>query len=73
MTYMTLENLKGDYKEGFRCIHTEILNDCYTMHLKNFDTEKIKVLKTSNLYEISEIKSYLDCLEQVKAGAGHDC
>ena len=73
MTYMTLESLKDDYKDGFRCIHTEILNDSYTMHLKNFSTEKIKMLSTSNLYEISEIKNYLDGLEQVQIKTGHDC
>lgn len=73
MTYIILEKLKEKYKDGYRCIHTEIVNDSYTMQLKNFNTEKIKTLETSNLYEISEIKSYLNCLDQVKATSGHDC
>ncbi len=73
MTSVTLENLKNDYKEGFRCIHAEILNDSYIMQLKNFSTEKIKMLSTANPYEISKIKSYLECLEQVKGETGHDC
>lgn len=73
MTYMILEDLKNDYKDGFRCIHSEILNDSYIMQLKNFSTEKIKMLSTANPYEISKIKSYLECLEQVKGETGHDC
>ena len=73
MTHITLENLKEDYKDGFRCIHAEILNDSYTIHLKNFTTEKIKMLSTSNLYEISKIKSYLDSMDEVKETSGHDC
>ena len=73
MTYPALENLKNDYKEGFRCIHSEILNDSYIMQLKNFDTEKIKMITTANLYEISKIKSYLECLEQTKGSARDKC
>lgn len=73
MTYVALEDLKNDYKEGFRCIHTEISNDSYVMQLKNFSTEKIKLITTANPYEISKIKSYLECLEQVKGITGHDC
>lgn len=73
MTGVTLENLKNDYNNGFRCIHAEILNDAYVMQLKNFSTEKIKMLKTANPYEISQIKRYLECLEAVKGKTGHDC
>ncbi len=73
MTYTALESLKNDYKDGFRCIHSEILNDSYIMQLKNFDTEKIKMISTANPYEISKIKSYLDCIEQVKGNSKHDC
>ncbi|HHX63189.1 MAG TPA: hypothetical protein GX707_21125 [Epulopiscium sp.] len=73
MTSIILEDLKNDYKEGFRCIHSEILNDTYIMQLKNFSTEKIKMLSTANPYEISKIKNYLECLEQVKGITGHDC
>ncbi|NLI89222.1 MAG: hypothetical protein GX366_02255 [Epulopiscium sp.] len=73
MTYLVLEDLKKDYKDGFRCIHAEILNDSYIMQLKNFETEKIKMLSTANPYEISEIKNYLDCLERSKGETGYDC
>lgn len=73
MNYTTLNDLKDDYKDGFRCIHAEVLNDSYTLHLKNFSTEKIKMLSTSNLYEISQIKNYLDSLESVTANTGYDC
>lgn len=73
MTCITLENLKNDYKDGFRCIHAEILNDSYIMQLKNFDNEQIKMLTTANPYEISRIKSYLDCLEQVQGAQGDKC
>lgn len=73
MTCQVYEHLKKDYKEGFRCIHTEILNDSYIMQLKNFDTEKIKMLTTANPYEISRIKRYLDRLDEIKAKARHTC
>lgn len=73
MNYTTLNDLKDNYKEGFRCIHAGIHNDSYTLHLKNFNTEKIKTLSTSNLYEISEIKSYLEGLEDITANTGYDC
>lgn len=73
MVCITLETLKSDYKDGFRCIHAEILNNSYIMQLKNFGTEKIKMLTTANPYEISQIKSYLERLEQVKSESGHDC
>lgn len=73
MTYLVLENLKADYKDGFRCIHSEIQNDAYIMQLKNFTTEQIKMLSTANPYEISKIKHYLDCMDRVKDESGHDC
>lgn len=73
MTYLVLENLKEEYKNGFRCIHSEIQNHAYIMQLKNFSTEKIKMLSTANPYEISKIKDYLDYMEQVKKESGHDC
>ncbi len=65
MTCITLENLKNDYKDGFRCIHSEILNDSYIVQLKNFSNEEIKMITTDNPYEVSKIKSYLECFEQV--------
>ena len=73
MTCTAFESLKNDYKDGFRCIHAEILNDSYIMQLKNFDTEKIKMISTANPYEISKIKSYLECLEQVNGSSKYDC
>lgn len=73
MNYTTLNDLKNNYKEGFRCIHAEVLDDAYTLHLKNFTTEKIKTLSTSNLYEISQIKSYLENLGTITANTGYDC
>lgn len=63
MTCSVYESLKKDYEAGFRCIHSEILNDSYIMQLKNFDTEKVKMLSTANLYEISRIKRYLNSLD----------
>jgi len=73
MTYPTLNDIKENYKNGFRCIHSEIENDTYTLHLKNFNTEKIKTISTSNLYEISEIKRYLQQLNKVTKHTGYDC
>ena len=65
MIYPALNTIKENYKNGFRCIHSEIQNDTYTLHLKNFSTEKIKTISTSNLYEISEIKRYLEESKQI--------
>ncbi len=73
MIYTTLNDLKTNYKNGFRCIHSEISNDAYTLHLKNFATEQSKILSTANLYEISKIKDYLKRFEDITERAGHDC
>jgi len=72
MTYPTLNHIKENYKNGFRCIHSEIENNTYTMHLKNFNTEKIKTISTNNLYEINEIKRYLQELDFITESTGCD-
>lgn len=61
-----IEHLKEKYKDGFRCIHAENCNGLYTMHLKNFYTEKTETLETDDMLEVNEIQEYLNAMEQAK-------
>lgn len=73
MTYKVLEELKQKYNEGFRCIYVDKTKDSYTLHLKNFSTEKVELIETDNLYEISQIENYLQSMEIEIDNSGHDC
>lgn len=70
--YKNLEDLKDKYNEGYRCIYKENAEGC-TLHLKNFEKEKIYTINSNDTMEIGEIDNFLDQLDQVKKDVGHDC
>lgn len=68
------DELKNNYKEGYRCIYSEKdKQNGLTLYLKNFTSEHTKKLNTSNDMEIGQIEDFLDKLEEIKKKAGHDC
>lgn len=67
---MEIENknpLISDMKElldkGFRCIYYEVddKDNMFTVYLKNFDSEKVKVIKCNPSEEV-ELKEFIDYL-----------
>ena len=69
-----LDKLKQKYKEGYRCIYSEKDDEKgLTVHLKNFQEEKIDTMKVAGKMEIGQIEDFLDELKQIKKKKGHDC
>lgn len=71
MMHENLEELKNKYYEGYRCIYKEKDTGC-TLHLKNFEREKICTINSTDNMEIGEIENFLDQLDLAKKRAGHD-
>lgn len=67
-----VEDFKGLYNKGYRCIHTE-KGEENTYTLRNFDYGKIGSITSANAMEIGEIEDFLDHVKQVQAKTGHDC
>lgn len=59
--YPVIENFRGLYEDGFRCIKYEVdeLDDLFTVYLKNFDNENTEVIKC-NSKEGMILKNYID-------------
>ncbi|CEP81890.1 hypothetical protein QJR30_17900 [Paraclostridium sordellii] len=55
--------IKGLYEDGFRCIYHNSDNNCHTVYLKNFDSEKSEVIELENAYEFNQLKDYMDTLK----------
>ncbi len=56
-----IKDFQDSYNEGFRCIfyETNEKDHQFTVYLKNFNTENIKILKCSE-GEGAQLKSYID-------------
>jgi len=68
------EELKDKYNDGYRCIYQEKNPESgMSIHLKNFNTEKIHRIKTHNTMEIGQIEDFLAQLEKIKKQTSHDC
>lgn len=58
-----IKDMKEFIDNGYRCIYYEIedTDNMFTVYLKNFSTEKVKVLKCEKSYE-GEIRLFIDQL-----------
>ncbi|OON97972.1 MAG: hypothetical protein ATN32_05035 [Candidatus Epulonipiscium fishelsonii] len=66
-----LEELKKKYHEGYRCIFKE-QNDGLTVHLKNFEEEKLHCISSHENMEIGAMENFLDDIEDHIKIKGHD-
>lgn len=66
-----LEDLKNKYHEGYRCIFKDNQEGC-TLHLKNFEREKIYTIQSMDKMEIGAIENFLDQIDQMKPQTGYD-
>ncbi|MDF2877274.1 MAG: hypothetical protein K0S30_370 [Clostridia bacterium] len=68
------EEFRRKYADGYRCIYREKdAEKGMTMHLKNFNTEKLHTINTDSDMEIGQIEDFLSELEKIKKKTGHDC
>jgi len=61
-----LEELKEKYKDGFRCIRTENIDNEMNIYLKNFYTEEIDTMKCSHPDEIEKLNSFIDSMTETE-------
>ncbi|ONI38929.1 hypothetical protein AN639_04170 [Candidatus Epulonipiscium fishelsonii] len=66
-----LEELKRKYHEGYRCIFRE-QNDGFTIHLKNFEEEKLHTVFSNENMEIGAMENFLEDIEDYVKVTGHD-
>ncbi len=66
------DELKEKYAQGYRCICEEATGDNVTLHLKNFEKEKIHKITTNKKMEIGEIADFLDSVDVEKKLHGDD-
>lgn len=56
-----LQKVKKLYDEHYKCIKYEFADEGdFVLHFKNFEKEKIDVVRTKNKSEIEEIKKFID-------------
>ncbi|OON99639.1 MAG: hypothetical protein ATN35_11605 [Epulopiscium sp. Nele67-Bin004] len=65
------DELKSKYKDGYRCIYSEGEGEDLTLHLKNFEKEKICTISSNQKMEIGEMENFLDAIDVQKA-QGYD-
>ncbi len=69
----SVDDLKEKYSQGYRCICEEAeKGGNVTLHLKNFEKEKIHTISTNNKMEIGEIADFLDGVDVEKKLHGDD-
>lgn len=58
-----LEDFQNSYEKGYRCVfyETDERDHLFTVYLKNFDTENIKILKCKE-QESDALRNYIDQL-----------
>ncbi|OON91182.1 MAG: hypothetical protein ATN34_00240 [Epulopiscium sp. Nele67-Bin002] len=66
------DEFKAKYAEGYRCICEEADGENVTLHLKNFEKEKIHTISTNVNMEIGEIADFLDSVDLEKKLNGDD-
>ncbi|WP_010166874.1 hypothetical protein [Candidatus Epulonipiscium viviparus] len=66
-----VDDLKHLYEEGYRCIYKE-KNDGLTLHLKDFQNEKIDTISSHENTEMNEMESFLNSVEFEQNTKGYD-
>ncbi len=68
-----VDELKAKYEDGYRCICEEAnAGGGVTLHLKNFEKEKIHTITTDERMEVGEIADFLDSVDLEKKLHGDD-
>ena len=56
-------HLKELYEDGFRCIYYDSQPNFHKIYLKNFDSEKSKVIELKNTEDFNQFQSYMNNLK----------